>query len=283
MTQTIYLNTDRKQTTPVVHMVQGDTGRELECHITDMVLTGTDSAAIWCERPDGSVWSASGTISNNAATFALPAGGPLNKVGQVKTQVKITDTNSLVVSTFDLIIEVHENVSGISTPADESWRDSLAASLQSDISSRVLQSTKVNGKALTGNITLDADDIPYDNTNSGLSASDVQAAVDEVAGLIKNGSVSGITATSTSTLYDLGLLPSSGARSYLFILTTNSYHAGTGSMYIIQTSGGTPYVIPVIEATYQRGAVIDSSGVLKLVSSSISTVVYYTIIAIKGS
>lgn len=186
MTQAIYLNADRKQTTPVVHMVQGDTGRELECHITDRVLTGTDSAAIWCERPDGSVWSAVGTISNNAATFAFPAGGPLNKAGQVKTQVKITDTNSLVVSTFDLIIEVHENVSGISTPADETWRDSLAASLQADIDSKVPQTTKVNGKALSGDITVNAEDVPYDNTASGLTATDTQAAVDEVGAFVTN-------------------------------------------------------------------------------------------------
>ena len=280
MTQTIYLNTDRKQTTPVVHMVQGDTGRELECHITDMVLTGTDSAAIWCERPDGSVWSASGTISNNAATFAFPAGGPLNKIGQVKTQVKITDTNSLVVSTFDLIIEVHENVSGISTPADETWRDGLTASLQADISSRVLQSTKVNGKALTGDITLNASDVPYDNTGSWLTDTDVQDAIDELAGNLRIGSVSGIKNSSTSTIIALNIIPSSQGI-YLIALAPNSYGANTGSAYIVQVSSSTPYVTAIHEGTATRAPIIDSSGVLKLVSSSTSTTVYYTIIKIK--
>lgn len=278
MTQTIYLNSDRKQTTPVIHMVQGDTGRELECHITDMILTGTDSATLWCERPDGSVWSAAGTISNNAATFALPAGGPLNKVGQVRSQVKITDTNSLVVSTFDLIIQVHENVSGIATPADESWRDSLAASLQSDISSRVLQSTKVNGHALSSDVTVKASDVPYTNTNSGLSATNVQGAIDEIlSSRIKMGRVSQITKNSTATIVSLDIVPSSQGI-YLIAVAPNGYNADTGSAYIVQVNSGTCYVSVIHDGTYSRAPIIDSSGVLKLVSSTTNTTVYYTVI-----
>lgn len=137
MTQAIYLNADRKQTTPVVHMVQGDTGRELECHITDLVLTGTDSAAIWCERPDGSVWSTLGTISGNVATFALGSGGPLTQAGSVKAQVKITSADTNVVSTFNLVIEVHENVSGTATQEDLDWKSQVVADLQTEIDAAI--------------------------------------------------------------------------------------------------------------------------------------------------
>lgn len=279
MTQTIYLNTDRKQTTPVVHMVQGDTGRELECHITDRVLTGTDSAAIWCERPDGSVWSAVGTISGNVATFALGSGGPLNQAGQVKTQVKITDTNSLVVSTFDLVIEVHQNVSGQSTPADETWRDSLAASLQADIDSKVPQTTTVNGKALGSNIVLNAEDIPFDNTGTELSSTDVQGAIEELfpAKFVIRGYKS-VSANSADDLVSLDIIDD--RLGYYFIVLqagTNTTDCAAAYLLLYGNQAGVYNLSPVFEGTGSRAPRITSSGVLKLNTQTSASQVHYAI------
>ena len=274
MTQAIYLNADRKQTTPVVHMVQGDTGRELECHITDLVLTWTDSAAIWCERPDGSVWAALGTISGNVATFALGSGGPLTQAGSVKAQVKITDTNSLVVSTFDLIIEVHENVSGISTPADETWRDSLATSLQADIDSKVPQTRTVNGKALGSNIVLNAEDIPFDNTGTDLSSTDVHGAIEELfpAKFVIRASKS-VSANSANTLDALDLIPTE--RTFWFCaMQTDTGTSDCAAAYCFWFNGsGTYNVTAIFEGTGARAPRITSAGVLKLNSSTSSSYV----------
>lgn len=47
--------------------------------------------------------------------------------------------------------------------------------------------------------TYDADDIVYDNTGSGLTATDVQAAIDEVVGLIPTGDYVEVTANGVKT------------------------------------------------------------------------------------
>lgn len=283
MTQTIYLNADRKQTTPVVHMVQGDTGRELECHIQDRVLTGTDSAAIWCERPDGSVWSAVGTISGNAATFALGSGGPLNQAGSVKAQVKITDTNSLVISTFDLIIEVHENVSGQSTPADETWRDSLTASLQADIDSKVPQTRTVNGKALSGDITLNAEDIPYDDSGSEVVGSDVQAALEAAAP--KDWFIMGtksLTANSSQNLVDLDIIPDElGYYIALLQCGTNTTDCAAVYIFLYGNQANTFNISTIFEGTGARAPRLTSAGVFKLNSSTSESSVHYLLIRMK--
>ena len=283
MTQTIYLNADRKQTTPVVHMVQGDTGRELECHVQDRVLTGTDSAAIWCERPDGSVWSAAGTVANNAATFAFGSGGPLTQVGNVKAQVKITDSNSKVVSTFDLIIVVHENVSGTSTQQDETWRDGLTASLQASIAAKVPQTTTVNGKALSGNITVSAEDIPYDNTASGLTGTDVQAAIDELlpAKFLLRGTAK-VSANSSDTLTQLDIIPAASRGFYFVALQADTNTSDCAAAYILYYDGTSAYnVSAVFEGTGQRAPRITSGGVLKL-NSLTSQVTLHYVIAVMG-
>ena len=41
----------------------------------------------------------------------------------------------------------------------------------------------INGNALSADVTLDSEDIGYDNTDSGLTADDVQEAIDEISGI----------------------------------------------------------------------------------------------------
>ncbi len=49
---------------------------------------------------------------------------------------------------------------------------------------KVDKTTKVNGHALSADITLTAGDIGYDGTDSGLLAEDTKGAIDELAGLL---------------------------------------------------------------------------------------------------
>ena len=46
------------------------------------------------------------------------------------------------------------------------------------------KTTKVNGHALSADVTLTAEDIGYDGTDSGLLAEDTKGAIDELAGLL---------------------------------------------------------------------------------------------------
>jgi hypothetical protein len=54
------------------------------------------------------------------------------------------------------------------------------STLSGVVDTKVPQTRTVNGKALSSDISLGAADIGYDNTGSGMTADDVQSAVDEL-------------------------------------------------------------------------------------------------------
>ncbi|CAJ0596529.1 unnamed protein product [Cylicocyclus nassatus] len=115
-----------------IHAVQGDTGRTIECVVSGTTIENGSSAVLWVERPNGSVWSVVGSITGNTISFDIPSGGAFTQIGTAKAQAKITYVDT-VTSTFEFVIEVHENISGTPTQEDESWRDQLTASLQGQI------------------------------------------------------------------------------------------------------------------------------------------------------
>lgn len=132
MIQSILLNATEKGTLQTVHAIQGDTGRVFRCIVDGLTIESGSSATLWVERPDGSTWTKVGTISGNSIDFAITTGGALTRVGTARGQVAITHANA-VVSTFEFNIEVHANISGTSTQQDETWRNQLTASLQTQI------------------------------------------------------------------------------------------------------------------------------------------------------
>jgi hypothetical protein len=71
------------------------------------------------------------------------------------------------------------------------WFDDVERIINTFVSGSVIS---VNGE--TGVVTLDAEDIPYDNSTSGLTATDVQDAIDELAGTgIKSRVINTVDAT----------------------------------------------------------------------------------------
>lgn len=81
----------------------------------------------------------------------------------------------------------------------------------------------VNGQ--TGTVQIDAEDVPYDNSTSGLSATDVQGAVDELEGLISGGGM----ANPMTTAGDIIIGGTSGAPTRLA--------AGTNTYVLTMVSG----------------------------------------------
>lgn len=139
ITQTIHLHAGDMGVTPMIHAVQGDTGRILSLVLEDYTLISGTSATCWFTRPDGSKYSKSGTISvtYNTVTVDLSAqGGALTQVGSVKSQLVLTYSGA-VVSTFDFIIVVEESEAGTAVQADVDWKTSLQADLQTEVQTKL--------------------------------------------------------------------------------------------------------------------------------------------------
>lgn len=109
----------------------------------------------------------------------------------------------------------------------------------------------VNG--LTGAVSLDAEDIPYDNTASGLSATDVQDAIDEIVSTIPpagaNTTLSNLTSTTainqhllpaTNGILDLG----SGFNRWRSICGVNAQFLNTGAGNPIVINSISPMPVP---------------------------------------
>lgn len=181
--QIIQVTLGLHEVTPIVHMVQTDTGRTLRCIVKDYLFEGTEGVALVCMRPDETVYSYSGTVDTaiNSADFDLDIdGGALSQAGTVACHVIVTDTGGDVVSSFRLNIIVHEVIGGEATADDIAFLDGLQAQLTAWITDTaaafVPSSRTVNGKVLTTDVVLDADDIPYDQNDS------VKDKIDVIAG-----------------------------------------------------------------------------------------------------
>lgn len=123
ITQKIYVTADRFGIPPTVHMVQGDTGRVLEAEYKDYILTGSESATLLCERPNGTNYIYTGTVAaaSNTVSFAMDdAEGALTRDGVVKAQIVLT-MNGEVVSSFDVNIVVEKSRGGVLTEDDVTY------------------------------------------------------------------------------------------------------------------------------------------------------------------
>lgn len=138
--------------------------------------------------------------------------------------------------------------------------------INGSLATKVPNTRTVNGKALSANITVEAKDVPYSNASSGLSASNVQTAVDAIQAAfstrVRWGNVVGINASSTATLEDLNIIPGGGF--YLIALQTNTTQGNTGSVYTLRRTPSNYYVSPIGEGSYNSAPRIGTNGELKL-------------------
>lgn len=112
ITQEIHLKAAIYGIPPVVHMVQGDSGRELSMVLDDMELNASYDAVLAIHRPDDSYYEQDATVVFVANSVTAPAYQAITKPGKVECQLKISDSDELL-STFDFIIIVHESVVGL--------------------------------------------------------------------------------------------------------------------------------------------------------------------------
>jgi len=98
---------------PSVYAVQNDTGRELKMVLTDQTLLATDMGALAVNRSDGSYYTISGTVDTATNSVTADISQALTQPGRTFCQLKITDTNDLVVSSYTFCIMVQPSTDGI--------------------------------------------------------------------------------------------------------------------------------------------------------------------------
>ena len=160
---------------PIVNMVQNDSGRVLVCEPFDYQITGSETATLICRRPDGTIFTYTGTVNaaDNDVTVPLAAeGGALTQVGDVDAELILTASGSTV-TTFKITIRVQEDISGEATPEEKTFVAQLVAEVdasfaeyqaalndvEEQLDDLVPKTTKVNGKALSSDITLAPSDL----------------------------------------------------------------------------------------------------------------------------
>lgn len=290
---------------PIVNMVQNDSGRVLVCEPFDYTITGAETATLICRRPDGTIFTYTGTVNaaDNDVTVPLAAeGGALTQVGDVDAELILTASGSTV-TTFKITIRVQEDISGEATPEEKTFVAQLVAEVdasfaeyqaalndvEEQLDDLVPKTTKVNGKALSSDITLnpsdigavpetrtvnghaldsnvvlnaadvgavpttrtvngkalssnatiEADDVPFTPTGS-LSATDVQAAIEEVRDMVEVGHETVLyTGSDTAIAAGTYLLDDSVANyQYLDIYT---YFSGLNEIRRIPVDPGQSY------------------------------------------
>jgi uncharacterized protein YjdB len=98
---------------PSVYAVQNDTGRELKMVLTDQTLLATDMGALAVNRSDGSYYTISGTVDTATNSVTADISQALTQPGRTFCQLKITDTNDLVVSSYTFCIMVQPSTDGV--------------------------------------------------------------------------------------------------------------------------------------------------------------------------
>ena len=115
--QSITLTQETHKIPPTVYMVQNDTGRMLRMVIADNSYESADigSASVSIKRSDGSYYSIPATFdSDTDNTFVADPRQALTQPGITECQLKITDDDSLVISTYTFNIMVQQSTDGLS-------------------------------------------------------------------------------------------------------------------------------------------------------------------------
>lgn len=113
MMQTINLTQNNFKMSPVVYMVQNDTGRSLKMILDDVTLAGTETGAVAIRRSDGSYYTITATLVAADNAFTIEADQALTQPGKTECQLKVTDSNNDVISSYTFIIMVQPSTDGV--------------------------------------------------------------------------------------------------------------------------------------------------------------------------
>lgn len=236
----IKLNLIPSGVAPTVHLSQYDDGRQFAIDLFEgdsvYVLDGTETLTVDSRKPDGHIVTL--TVTNTGtSSVVVDTVEQLTAVhGQSYAKLKI-EKGSVTIATLEFLIAVSRDPSENGDPSDSFIQNletqvngfvATAVADQYDSANVIFDSVPTaghgNGYAVTSEGvknaidalgTPSASDVSYDNTGSGLSATDVQDAIDEVNGNIpanSDFSLSGLSDTTITTPSNNQLLGYSGGK-----------------------------------------------------------------------
>lgn len=111
VTQVIYLTQAFYGIHPSVHMVQGDTGRNLKMVIKDVAMSGSPIGEVFFTRSDDTHYSTNAEFSAGDNSFIADMTQALTQPGRTKCNLTVTDANEKTVSTyvFDILVDEHQD------------------------------------------------------------------------------------------------------------------------------------------------------------------------------
>ena len=102
----------------------------------------------------------------------------------------------------------------------------------------------------------------------------------EAAAPLKTGAVTGISSSSTQSVADLGIITETKGMYVLFLQTDNALNQSTGSCYMVYRLSVAYAVTPIAEGSAADAPRIDSSGVLKLKTTTTGKTIKYATLKI---
>ena len=128
--------------TPIVALVQNDTGREIECNILDFDIPVGATSKLWLIKPSKKISSCDGVISENMVTVALTDQAVAEK-GMCVAQLKITK-NGKTLSSFTMHFNFEEDAStnGIISQEDIKLVETFIAEQKKKLDAYIAEKTK---------------------------------------------------------------------------------------------------------------------------------------------
>ena len=184
MNKKINLTAIDTQITPIIHAVQYDTDRYLDCYFEDIDITGVSSARIYAKKPDGTEVYNDCVIQNGYITAPLTS-QTLAVVGKVNCQLQLVIDGTLTSFAFTVIVD-ESLVSSSAIPSSNEYTalESLIAEAESVIDGLPSKVSK-SGDSMSG--TLDMTDNKI--VNLGTPTADADAATKEYV----DDAIAGIT------------------------------------------------------------------------------------------
>lgn len=131
---------------PVIHTVQGDTGRSIVATIVDMDIPSGSTASFWALKPSGKGIYNDATISGNTVTAAL-TNQTLAESGTIHAQFQITSSSKMVKTfCFDILNDVSLAGDYPESENEATWLDTKISDMEKDLSSAI---SSANSKVST--------------------------------------------------------------------------------------------------------------------------------------
>lgn len=140
--QKINLRMANQDATPIVALVQNDTGREIECNILDFDIPAGATSKLWIIKPSGKVASCDGTISGNMVTVAL-TDQVVAEDGMCVAQLKITkDGKTLSSFTMHFNFEEDASTNGIISQEEIKLVETFIAEQKKKLDAYIAEKTR---------------------------------------------------------------------------------------------------------------------------------------------